>query len=83
MSRGPDAEIKPITILSVMLASPDPAFTAAEIADELPFTNEGVRHQMNRLVDAGYLDKKKAGHRTVLYWETQAGVEYYVDACEE
>jgi len=83
MSRGPDAEIKPVTILSVMLASPDPAFTIAEIADELPYTAEGVRHQMNRLVDAGYLEKKKAGHRTVLYWETQAGVEYYVEACEE
>jgi len=66
-----------------MLASPDPAFTAGEVAAELDVTSEGARHQMDRLVDAGYLDKKKAGHRTVLYWETQAGVEYYVDACEE
>ena len=83
MSRGPDAEIKPITILSVMLASPDPAFTVAEIADELPYTAEGVRHQMNRLVDAGYLDKKKAGRRTVLYWPTDAGLMHYVEATSE
>jgi predicted transcriptional regulator len=83
MSRGPDAEIKPTDILSIMLRSPDPAFTVGEIAEDMSFSNEGVRHQMNRLADAGYLQKKKVGHRTALYWETQAGIEYYVETCEE
>jgi len=83
MSRGPDAEIEPTDILSIMLASPDPAFTVGEIAAEMSFSNEGVRHQMDRVVDAGYLRKKKVGHRTALYWATQAGIEHYVETCEE
>ena len=83
MSRGPDPKIDAISILSIVLASPDPAFTAAEIAGELDVTSEGARHQMNRLVDAGYLEKKKSGHRTVIYWPTQAGLEHYVEATSE
>jgi Fic family protein len=83
MSRGPDPKIDAISILSVVLASPDPAFTAWEIADALDVTAEGARHQMNRLVDAGYLAKKKPGHRTTIYWPTDAGLRYYVEATSE
>jgi len=83
MARGPDPTIDAISILRVVLASPDPAFTAGEVAAELGVTSEGARHQMNRLVDDGYLAKKKAGHRTVLYWPTDAGQTHYVEATSE
>jgi DNA-binding MarR family transcriptional regulator len=77
VSRGPDPEIKAVDILRVFLSSPDPAFVPAEIADELGVTTEGARHQMNRLADRGLLEKKKPGSRTVLYWITEDGREYY------
>jgi len=83
MARGPDPKIDAISILRVVLASPDPAFTAGEVAAELGVTSEGARHQMDRLVDAGYLHKKKAGRRTVLYWPTDAGLTHYVEATSE
>jgi len=83
MARGPDPQIDALSILSIVLASSDPAFTAGEIAAELDVTAEGARHQMDRLVEAGYLAKKKAGHRTVLYWPTQDGLAYYVSETAE
>ena len=78
MPPGPTPTIDPISILGVFLSSRDPAFVPSEIADELDVTTEGARHQMNRLVDQGFLNKKKPGQRTVLYWITDDGVEYYV-----
>jgi len=81
MPRGPDPKIDPITILGIMIASPDPAFTTSEMAAEFDVTADGARHQMERLVDAGYLAKKKASHRTTLYWPTQAGIQEYVESC--
>lgn len=79
MPRGPDPEIKAVDILRIFLSSTDPAFVPAEIADELDVTTEGARHQMNRLVDEGLLERKKPGPRTVLYWITEEGQEYYFD----
>lgn len=66
-------------ILSVFHLSTDPAFVAAEVAEELDVTVEGARHQMNRLVDDELLGKKKPGQRTVIYWITPKGVEYYAE----
>jgi len=77
--RGPDPEIEAVDILRAFLSSSDPAFVPAEIADELDVTPEGARHQMNRLVEEGLLEKKKPGKRTVLYWITDAGRERYFE----
>ncbi|TQQ79153.1 hypothetical protein EGH24_12225 [Halonotius terrestris] len=79
MTRGPDPEIDPISILRVFLRSTDPAFVPSEIAEELDCTTEGARHQMNRLVDEGYLAKKKPGQRTVIYWITEGGSRHYFE----
>lgn len=79
MPRGPDPEIKAVDVLRIFLSSTDPAFVPAEIADELDVTTEGARHQMNRLVDEGLLERKKPGPRTVLYWITDDGRDYYFD----
>ncbi|WP_276260641.1 helix-turn-helix domain-containing protein [Haloglomus litoreum] len=79
MTRGPEPEITDIDILRHFVVSPDPAFVASEIAEELDVTTEGARHQMNNLVDRGLLSRKKPGQRTVIYWVTSAGREYYAE----
>jgi predicted ArsR family transcriptional regulator len=79
MSPGPDPQITAVDILRVCLSSPDPAFVPAEVAAELDVTTEGARHQMTQLVDRGLLERKKPGSRTVLYWVTDAGREYYFE----
>lgn len=79
MTRGPDPEIDPISILRIFLRSTDPAFVPSEIAEELDCTSEGARHQMNKLVERGLLSKKKPGQRTVMYWITNEGSRYYVE----
>lgn len=79
MSRGPDPEIGAVEILKQFVISPDPAFVPSEIAEELDVTTEGARHQMNNLVDRGLLAKKKPGERTVLYWITPEGKQYYAE----
>lgn len=77
VNRGPDPDIDAVSVLEIFLASSDPAFVPAEIARELDVTNEGARHQMERLVDEGLLHRKKPGQRTVLYWVTDEGREFY------
>lgn len=76
---GPEPEIDDVSILRVFLSSPDPAFISSEIADELDVTAEGARHQLNRLVERGLLNRKKPGSRTVIYWITDAGRTYYFE----
>lgn len=78
--RGPDPNIKANDILEIFLSSTDPAFVPSEIADKLDVTTEGARHQMNRLVEKGYLEKKKPGQRTVLYWITDTGQQFYFES---
>lgn len=82
MSRGPDPEIDAVSILNIFVVSPEPAFVPSEIAEELEVTTEGARHQMNNLVDRNLLQKKKPGERTVLYWITTSGEEYYAEHAE-
>lgn len=77
MPRGPDPQISDIEILRVFLSETDPAYVPSEIGDRLGVTAEGARHQMERLVDRGLLGKKKPGERTVLYWITPEGVDYF------
>lgn len=83
MTRGPDPEISPISILRVFLRDSDPAFVPSEIAQELDCTTEGARHQMDRLVNEGLLKKKKPGQRTVIYWITDEGSQHYVEQTKD
>lgn len=79
MSRGPDPTITTLDVLRVFLSHDDPAFIAPEVAEELDVSLEGVRNRLNRAVEDGYLAKKRSGSRTVLYWITQDGIEYYAE----
>jgi predicted transcriptional regulator len=71
--------LSPVDVLAVFVASPDPAFVPSELGDELDVTKEGVRYHMERLVDEGLLEKKKPGARTVMYWITDDGRQYFVE----
>jgi len=77
VARGPDPQIRDVDILHVFVSSADPAFVPSEVADALDVTTEGARHQMDNLVERDLLGKKKPGQRTVLYWITPAGRDYY------
>jgi len=79
VARGPDPEITTVGILEAFLASNEPAFVVAEIAEKLDCTVEGARHQMQNLVEEGYLDRKKPSQRSVLYWVTDEGRQYYFE----
>lgn len=80
MTRGPDPKIEPIKVLGMMIWSSDPAFTTSEVAEQFDATVNGARYQMDRMVERGYLKKKKSSHRTTIYWPTQEGRQAYVDA---
>jgi len=79
VARGPDPKITAVDILEAFLASNEPAFVVSEIAEKLDVTAEGARHQMENLVEEGYLDRKKPSQRSVLYWVTDEGRQYYFD----
>jgi predicted transcriptional regulator len=74
---GPEPDITAVDVLHEFVVSTDPAFVPSEIGDRLDVTTEGARHQMNNLVEQGLLAKKKPGKRTVLYWITKDGREFY------
>jgi len=81
--RGPDPSIDAVSILHEFVVSPEPAFVPKEIADRLGVTKEGARHQMENLVDDGYLERKKPSSRVVLYWITEEGERFYADNLDE
>jgi DNA-binding MarR family transcriptional regulator len=68
-----------ITILRYIAVSPDPAFVPQELAHELGINKETARNRMNDLVDMGLLSRKKPGARTVMYWITTEGKQFYSD----
>jgi predicted transcriptional regulator len=79
VSRGPDREVETTDVLSVFVASSDPAFFVSEIADELDTSRETVRNRLQELIEDGYVERKTPTERTAMYWITPAGYEYYVE----
>jgi len=79
MTRGPDPSIPDVDILRVFLRSSDPAFVPIELANELDAGVETARNRMDSLADRGLLHKKKPGKRTVMYWITEDGKQFYFD----
>lgn len=81
MPRGPAPEADELSILRAFLSDDDPAYVLSEIAEKLGMNKETVRHQIKqkKLVERGLLARKKPGSRTVLYWITPDGTQYYVE----
>lgn len=82
MSRGPDPEVSELEILHYFVTSAEPAFIASEIASEFDTTIEGARHRLEKMVEQDLLRRKKPGNRTVIYWITDHGMQYYSDNLE-
>jgi DNA-binding MarR family transcriptional regulator len=66
-----------LDILERMVVTPEPAFIASEFIEDLDYTEEGVRYNLEKLVECDCVERKKPGPRTVLYWITKHGREVY------
>ncbi|GAA0217424.1 hypothetical protein GCM10009000_035310 [Halobacterium noricense] len=62
-------------ILEYFQSSQDPCFSAGECSEDWGMSSEGARKRLNELVDRGELESKKPGHRTRIYWLSEADVE--------
>lgn len=74
--RGPDPEADTRSLLQFFVESPDPGFTAQEVADEFDKTRQWADNRLDDLVDEGLLDSKNPGGRSKWFWITPAGREY-------
>lgn len=80
-------------ILKVFDYEDDPVLSAQEVADGLKrfdreITNEGVRHRLNQMEEAGLVSRKELGARAVAWWanvapELSAETERIVDGRAE
>lgn len=59
-------------VLLVFDAATDPFLTAAEVAAELPVSRDASYHRLERMHEAGLVEKKKTGARAVGWWATVA-----------
>lgn len=75
----PDLSEIQLAILEEMVVTPEPAFIASEFIADLEYTEEGIRYNLDQLVEQGLLDRKKPGPRTVLYWITKDGRDAYAE----
>lgn len=59
-------------VLKVFDAATAPVLTAGEVASDLPITREAAGRRLNRMREAGLVDRKKTGARAVAWWATVA-----------
>lgn len=83
MSPGPDPAATPREILLFMTQSPDPAFTAAEIADEFDKTRQWGDQQLKKLESDDLVQSKNPGGRARFYWITPAGQQHLIDTRDD
>ena len=79
MTRGPEPSVSTREVLLFFVESPDPAFTAQELADEFEKTRQWADHRLKQLKDEGYLGSKNPGGRSRFYWITSSGEQYLAD----
>jgi DNA-binding IclR family transcriptional regulator len=65
-------EVSDNDILKVFDAADAPFLTAGEVADALPLSRSGTNNRLNRLREAGLVDRKETGARSVGWWATVA-----------
>jgi predicted ArsR family transcriptional regulator len=83
VTRGPDPSVSTREVLSFFVESPDPAFTAQELADEFEKTRQWADRRLKQLTDDGYLERKNPGGRAQFYWITTAGEQYLADTRDD
>lgn len=62
-----------------MLQTPDPAFTAGEIADEFDKTRQWGHNKLTDLERDGFVKSKNPGGNARFYWVTATGKEFLRD----
>jgi len=80
VTRGPDREQSDIDILKLFVESPDPVLFAQEVADAFSKSDEWARVRLKELINEGYVNAKKPGHKSRVYWITERGHRYYADS---
>jgi predicted ArsR family transcriptional regulator len=55
-------------ILKHLREHPDPAVTAAELAELVDMTSAGVLRRLDNLADENEVSRKKVGSRAVVWW---------------
>jgi predicted transcriptional regulator len=59
-----------------MVQSPDPAFTAKEIAEEFDKSRQWADNRLKSMESDGYLKSKNPGGRAKFYWVSDPGKQY-------
>jgi DNA-binding MarR family transcriptional regulator len=80
---GPERETTELDVLKIFYERPDPAFVPTEIAEACDCSTETARNRLESLAEAGYLGSKKPGRRSLMYWITPAGYEYYESSVKQ
>jgi predicted transcriptional regulator len=65
-------EIQTQDILKAFDAADAPFLTAGELADAVGVANSTINQRLNRMHEAGLVDRKKTGARSVGWWATVA-----------
>jgi DNA-binding IclR family transcriptional regulator len=65
-------EVSDNDVLKVFDAADAPFLTAGELANALPLSRSGANHRLNRMREAGLVDRKETGARSVAWWATVA-----------
>lgn len=72
--RGPERTVRDERLLLEFIVSPEPAFFASEIAENVPLSRTQVNDRLDQLEDAGLVTSKHASARR-LWWITDHGKE--------
>lgn len=62
---------------------PDPVFTAPELAEYLPISNQSVNSRLNRFEDEGLVESKSVGAAAKVYWLTPKGRNQLAEVLSE
>lgn len=79
MPRGPDPAVHTRAILQFFVESPDPGFTAREVADEFEMSRQWADKRLKALEEQEYINSKNPGGRARFYWITTTGEQYLAD----
>jgi DNA-binding MarR family transcriptional regulator len=69
-------------VVQAIALYPEPIVTARDIHDDIGLQPASALKRLNRLVDEGYLRKKKVGSSAAVYWISDEGRDLLADNCE-
>ena len=59
-------------VLKVFDFTDEPFLTSGEIAEQLPVSRAAINNRLNRMQEAGLVDRKETGARSAGWWATVA-----------